>query len=105
MVEEIKALKKRVRLLEEGGEGKGGEGERSAKTEGIMEERITEIEKRIERKEREERRKNIMIKEIKVTEGKKREVVEKILEEIGAKAKIEEIRRIGGNEERGTELL
>lgn len=91
--------------MEEGGEGKGGEEERPGKKEGIMEERIREIEKRIGRKEREKRRKNIMMKEIKVTEGKRREAVETIFKEIGAKVKIKEIRRVRENEERGTEFL
>lgn len=36
-----------------------------------MEEKIKKIEKRIERKEREERRRNIVIKEIEVREGKR----------------------------------
>lgn len=36
-----------------------------------MEEKIKEIEKRIERKESKERRRNIVIKEIEVREGKR----------------------------------
>lgn len=69
-----------------------------------MEGKIRKIEKKIERKEREERRKNIMITKTKMTEGKKREAVEETLKNIGAKVKIEEIRRMKKNEEKRTEL-
>lgn len=87
-------------------EVKGEERGREIRGEGRdMEEKIKEMENRIERKKREERRKNIMIKEMKVTEGKKRKAVEEILKDIGARVKIEEIRRMKRNEERGTEFI
>lgn len=63
---------------------KGEERGREIRGEGRdMEEKIKEMENRIGRKKREERRKNIMIKEMKLTEGKKRKAVEEILKDIG----------------------
>lgn len=40
-----------------------------------------------------------------MTEGKKREAVEALLERIGVKVKIEEVQKIKGNVEKGTELI
>lgn len=40
-----------------------------------------------------------------MTEGKKREAVEELLERIEVKVKIEEVQKIKGNVERGTELI
>lgn len=97
-----------------GGEGKGSRGKRGRKEadcgntrerDGIIEWKIKEIEKRLERKKKEERRKNIVIKEIKVKERKRREDVKEIMKDIIMKVKIEEIRRIKGNEGRRTEML
>lgn len=44
------------------------------------------------------------MKEIKVKEGKKKEAVEEILKNIGVEARIEELRRLGKNEERGNDM-
>lgn len=72
----------------------------------MMEGKIKELgEKGLERKERKERRKNIVIKGIKVKEGKRREVVKEMMKDIGMKVKIEEIRRLKGNEEGETEMI
>lgn len=46
------------------------------------------IEKNLEQKEREDRRKNVLIKGMEVREGRRREAVEGILEKIGAKVKV-----------------
>lgn len=45
------------------------------------------------------------MREIKVMEGNRREVVEKIFKSVGVKAKIEKIRKLGRNEKMGTEML
>lgn len=47
-------------------------------------------------KEREERRKNIIIKGLEVREGKRREAVKEVLRKVGVDVEIEEIRRVGG---------
>lgn len=70
-----------------------------------MEGKIKELDGRLERKEREKRRRNIVIKGIKITKGKRREVVEKMMKDIGAKVKVEEIRRLKGNKEEGTQMI
>lgn len=82
-------LEKRVKNLEVGrGTKLGGEGEGVE----LMMERIRAMEWKIERKEREERKKNIVIKGLKVMEGKMRE---EVMEKMGMEVKIREIRRIG----------
>lgn len=47
-------------------------------------------------KEREERKKNIIIKGLEVREGKRREAVKELLRKVGVDVEIEEIRRVGG---------
>lgn len=56
-------------------------------------------------KEREKRRRNVVMKEIEVREGKKKEAVEEILKDIGVKGKIEGMRKLRENVERGTETI
>lgn len=98
-------LDRRVRELEVKGEEKEGKGRKVNEREGRIEEKIRGIENRLEKKEREERRKNIVTEEIKVKEGNRKDAVEGILKSIGVEAKIEELRRLGKNEERGTEMI
>lgn len=66
---------------------------------------MTDLERRIEIKEREERRTNIIIKEVEMKEGKKREVLEDVLRVIGVKAEIEEIRKLEGQKAKDREML
>jgi len=66
-----------------------------------MMDRIKRMEENLEGKEREKRKRNIIIKGIKVREGKRREAVEEILEGIGVKVEVREIRKIGIGIERG----
>jgi len=66
-----------------------------------MMEKIKWIEKSMESREREKRRRNIIIKGMEAKEGKRREAVEEILEVIGAKVEIKEVRRIGEITEKG----
>lgn len=56
--------------------------------------RVGEMETKLEVKEREERRKNIIIKRVEVREGRRKEAVEDLMRVIGAEIKIEEVRRI-----------
>lgn len=55
-------------------------GERRREEEGVMEAKIREIERRMEIKKREERRRNIIVKEIRVEEGRKKEAVERVVD-------------------------
>lgn len=70
----------------------------------VMEEKVRAVEKRLEVKEREERR-NVVMKEVTVKEGKRRKAVEEIFDSIGAKVKIKQVRRLKGNMEREREML
>lgn len=107
--ESMREIEKRVREIEVGGErevlGEEGGG-RGGKE---LEERVKELERRWELKEREERWRNIMVKEIMVKDEEKREAVEEILrrryKEIGAKVRVEEVRKLKGFTERGTEMV
>lgn len=66
----------------------------SREIEGNIEGRLKEVERNMERRENEKRRKNIIIRRVEIREGKRRKA-EEILKILGAKAKIKEIRRIG----------
>lgn len=60
------------------------------------------MERNLERKERKERKRNVIIKGLEVKEGKGEGAVEEMLRDIGAKVKIEEVRKLrGGIEGRG----
>lgn len=63
-----------------------------------------EVERKIKIRERKERR-NIILKEVEVKDGKRREVVEKVLKIIGVTADIEEIRKLGEEEGKSKEML
>lgn len=75
----IKGLEKKVNELEKNKEGGwercivGEEG----KSEGI-ENKMKELERRVEMKEREERRRNVVIMRIGIKEGRRREAVEEV---------------------------
>lgn len=56
-------------------------------------------------REREERKKNILIKGLETKERKRREAVEELLEGIEVKIEIEEIRRLRGDKDKGRELI
>jgi len=84
-------LEKRVEVLEkgDGAKGEGGEG-RIRETE----KRVREMERAWERKERQERKRNLIVKGLK-EEGKDIKArVEEILERIGVKVEVEEARRV-----------
>lgn len=79
---------------------RGGKEEQKGRKERAKEEeelrnRLERIERKLEMKERNERKKNIIIKELEVREEKRREAVKKVLEEIEAKVKVVEIWRAG----------
>jgi len=61
-------------------------------------EKVKELEKNLERKERQKRRKNIIIRGIEVKEKKIREAVMEVLERIGIKGGIEEAKKLGKRE-------
>lgn len=76
------------------------------KREDIMEKNQRNKKKKIERKKRKERRKNFIIKKIKVTQEKRKMVLDEISTDMtGMKAKIEEVQKIKGNIEEETEWM
>ena len=102
MKEKIKEVEKRIEevMLKnkasgviEDNRGKG-EGERRGEEMQKMEGKMSELEWRMEKKEREGRRRNIVIKGIREGTGEIKEGVEKLLKEIGVEGRIEEVRRL-----------
>ncbi|KMQ83947.1 hypothetical protein RF55_18740 [Lasius niger] len=88
-IQEMEGKLERKILVE--GKGRGGKG-----MEEEMVDKMKGIARKMELKEREERKNYIVIRSLEEGEGEVRGGVEKVLEEIGVKVKIEEIRRIGG---------
>lgn len=77
---------------------------RDRKREGSIESRLKEMERNMERREKEKRTKNIIMRGVKIREGKRRKAVE-ILKILRAKAEIKEIRRIGEIIEKGGKMM
>lgn len=75
---EMEKRKKKERETKRGREDTG---------EGSVERRIREVERKIE-KEREGKRRNILIRWIEVREGRRKEMVEETMERIGAKISV-----------------
>lgn len=63
------------------------------------------MEKKMEMKNREERRKNLIIREIAVKERKRKKAIEGALKEIGAEVTVKEIRGIGDMNRKGREMI
>ncbi|KAL6417641.1 hypothetical protein ACFW04_012599 [Cataglyphis niger] len=102
----IKGLEEKMERLGNGDTGKregnmvnGREGSEAIRN------KLNEIENRMERREREERRRNVLIKGVEVKEGRRRVAVEELFDSIGIKAEIEEVRKIGGSVEEGREMM
>lgn len=72
---------------------------------GMLERRVKELEKKMEMKDREERRRNIIIRGVTVKEGKRREAVEGLFREIGAKVTVKGVKRIGEVNRKGKEMI
>lgn len=70
-----------------------------------MGDKVRELERRWEKKEREERRKNVIIKGLKVKEGNRREAVEEVLNVLGVRGNIEEVKRVGEDREQDGEMV
>lgn len=90
LMERIERLEKRVvELIEEGNE-------RVIERNGSLEEKLKRLEKGMEVRERKERRRNVVVRELEVREGKRREAVEGLFKEIGTEIMIEEVNKVGG---------
>ncbi|XP_024893159.1 golgin subfamily A member 6-like protein 2, partial [Temnothorax curvispinosus] len=99
-------MEERIRNLEEKMEERKEEKKEEERNgRGEVGEKMRELERRLKRKEKEERRRNIVIRGLEVKEGGRRENAEKLLEGIGAKVKAIEVKRIGGDAEKGREMV
>lgn len=72
----------------------GVKGDEVGENERELEGRIKIMEGMMEKKEREKRKRNIVIKDLEVKEGNRREQVESVMEKIGVKVKIEDVSKI-----------
>lgn len=67
--------------------------------------KVGELEKRLDIREKEERTRNVVIREVEVREGDRRKAVEEILGVVGAKVMVEEIKKIGEVKQKGRKML
>jgi len=67
--------------------------------------KVGELERRLDTREREERRRNVVIRDVEVKEGGRRKAVEEILGIVGAKVEVGEVKRIGEVKEKGRKML
>lgn len=88
----------------ERGEKRGENGEGKGAQKGTME-RLRVIERKMEWRERKERKKNVIMKGVEVKEGKRREAVERVLDFIGARVDVEEVKKIGRDGEKEGEMI
>lgn len=91
----MKELERRVEEMEIGGGVRGQKGKKKVREGGGLERRMKLMEGMLERKKRENRRRNIVIRRLEIKEGKRKEEIEKVLDEMGMKEEVEEIRRMG----------
>lgn len=70
-----------------------------------MKNRLKEVERMLEKKEKKERRRNIVIKRVEMKEKGKREAVEKFIRAVGVEVEVKELRRIGGDRENGEKMV
>lgn len=89
-MERIEKLEKRVVELMEEGNG------RVIERNGSLEEKLKRLEKGMEVRERKERRRNVVVRELEVREGKRREAVEGLFKEIGTEVIMEKVNKVGG---------
>lgn len=102
----IKMMERKIEKLEKRGIGEA-EGSKALRREGDgeMGNKVKEIERRMERREREERKRNVLIKGVEVKEGRRRIAIEEVFASIGVKVEIEGVKRIGGVLEGGREMI
>lgn len=69
--------------------------------------KVSELDRRLDIREKEERRRNVVIGDVEVKEGKRRKAVKEILGVMkrGTKMKVGEVKRIGEVKEKGREML
>lgn len=100
----IENLEKKLKELvkeEKEKEGKGEESRIKIIGEGRMEKKIKEIERKLGGREREERKRNIVIRKVKADNENLRGDIEKVMREIGVEAELKKVRRVDAMQEGG----
>lgn len=87
--------------------GRGGCSMKEGGREGVegMVERIRDMERKLEWREREKKKRNIVMKGLKVGKGRIEVEIEKVMSNIGVKVRIEEVRRIKTGKEEWGEMV
>lgn len=106
MENRIEKMEEKIRELSEGREiERGREGREIKGEERDREGRLKRLERRWEGREREERRKNFLIRGLEVREGKRKEAIEEMMGVMGVKVNIREIIGLGKDEKKGRETV
>lgn len=101
----VKKLEEKMETLESG-RGRGEEEEEGGKEmEAGVTERVKEIKRKMEWREKEESKKNIIMRGVEVKEEKRREAVERVLGMVGAKVDIQEVKRLRGDGDKEGEII
>lgn len=66
---------------------------------------MSELERRLKIREKEETRRNVVIREVDVREGERRKAVEEILGVVGVKVEVEKKKKIGEDKGKRREML
>ncbi|XP_036145349.1 trichohyalin isoform X1 [Monomorium pharaonis] len=114
MRDRIELMEKRIEDLEEKLEKEGDKRREILKEEGRKEgkegageitRRMREVEVRLDKRERESRRNNIIVKGIKIGEGKVEETIKELWGEMGIEESLREVRRVGGVDREGRGMM
>jgi len=102
----IRELEDRMELLMKKREGRGNrEGEGEGEMNEELKNRVKIMERKLELKERKERRRNIIIKGVEVTEGRRRDAAKQVIGASEMKAEIEGIWKLGKGTVEGREMI
>lgn len=104
--EELERLNERVKKLEQNKINKlNSSDEEGVAGDGEMNKKLKGIERKLELKDREERRKNVIIRGLKVEGEDRKKKVEEIMDFIGAKVDVIETKRLAEDREKGREMV
>jgi len=104
--EQVKVIERKIVDLESSDIREGGRGVLEVEGEkGEMGRKIKEIERKLERKEREERKRNLIIRELEVKESKRKEAVVELMKVIGVETEMKEIWRVAAEKGKEREMV
>lgn len=103
---ELEKMEGRIKEIEKGREKGKDSVDRGGRDESKeVRDRLKGIERKIELREREKRKRNVIIKGLKVEGEERRSKVEELMSDIGVKVDIVETKKIGEDREKGREMV